>query len=130
MKPPLRSSIFPPKASYSVLAALAFVAAAFATMSLGAMLWPDPVPMTDEPPAAAREPVPAPARRRCETCGLIEAIARTEAAAGNPDFYQFSVRLPDGSLRYSTDPLPGRWQVGDRMQLLGGGRTWSALEAP
>ena len=44
---------------------------------------------------------------------------------GSAAFYEFNVRLPDGSLRQSRDPQAGTWQVGDGIQLLGGGRTWS-----
>jgi hypothetical protein len=68
----------------------------------------------------------APVRLRCETCGVIESIVRTEATGGVAASYEFAVRLPDGSLRHSSDPLRGRWQVGEGMQLIGGDRTWSA----
>lgn len=74
-----------------------------------------------------RDPaVLAPLRLRCETCGVIEGIRTIEAAGAAPASYEFAVRLPDGSLRFSSDPNRGQWQVGDGMQLLGGGRTWSA----
>lgn len=78
-------------------------------------------PMVMQPPLV----VAAPARGRCETCGIVEAIERTEAVDGQPAAWVFSVRLPDGSLRHSPDALRGRWQVGDGMQLIGGDRTWN-----
>jgi hypothetical protein len=58
------------------------------------------------------------ARLRCDTCGVIEEIRAVEGAAGAPASYVFAVRLPDGSLHQTTDPLRGRWQVGDRMMLI------------
>jgi hypothetical protein len=72
------------------------------------------------------QPLLAPLRARCETCGVIERIRPIEAIGAAPASYEFAVRLPDGSLRFSSDPNPGQWKVGDRMQLLGGERTWSA----
>jgi hypothetical protein len=68
----------------------------------------------------------APLRPRCETCGVIERIRTIEAVGAAPASYEFAVRLPDGSLRFSGDPRRGEWQVGDKMQLLGGERASSA----
>lgn len=110
----------------SVAAALLVLAVAFGLMAAVDALWPEEGPGAVE---AIVEGVPMAqpaARLRCETCGRIESITRIEASTGVPASYVFAVRLPDGSLRHSSDPLPGRWQVGDRMQLLGGGTTWSA----
>ena len=108
----------------SLLLSLAAVGAAFSVMAVGAALWSTEVEaaIVANPPAAMEQ---APLRLRCETCGVVEAITRIESATGAS--YDFAVRLPDGSLRHSTDALRGNWQVGDRMQLLGGGRNWSAL---
>jgi hypothetical protein len=57
---------------------------------------------------------------------VIENIRHSEAKDGTAAFYEFDVRLPDGSLRQSRDAQAGMWLVGERMQLLGGERTWSA----
>lgn len=67
----------------------------------------------------------APVRQRCATCGVIETIVAREGADGTTRSYEFAIRMQDGSLRHSSDTSLGRWQVGDGIQLLGGGRTWS-----
>lgn len=106
--------------------ALLAVGGAFGCYAAAQALWPDERPET---PMATEAPVPsAPPRLRCETCGVVEAIRATEAADGRPAGWTFSVRLRDGSLRYSRGLLPGSWQVGDSMQLIGGERTWSLPE--
>jgi hypothetical protein len=64
-------------------------------------------------------------RQRCTTCGVIEDIVVSEGGDGVTRSYEFAIRMQDGSLRHSSDTSPGRWQVGDGIQLLGGGRTWS-----
>lgn len=122
-RPSALSRAWGPAAS-SIVVALLAVLAAFGVVAAAQALWPD-----EEPAAAAVPPsvnlLAAPPRLRCETCGRIEAITRNAAVGDVPESYTFSVRLPDGSLRLSSDPSPGRWQVGDRMQLLGGGIAWS-----
>jgi hypothetical protein len=67
----------------------------------------------------------SPLRQRCTTCGVIENILVTEGSDGATLSYQFEIRMQDGSLRHSSDTRPGNWQVGEGIQLLGGGRTWS-----
>lgn len=74
------------------------------------------------PPLAAPA---APVRQRCTNCGVIENIVVTEGGDGAALSYEFAIRMQDGSLRHSSDTGPGSWQVGDGVQLLGGGRTWS-----
>lgn len=103
------------------------VAALFGVLAAGQAIRSAPAtPAVVEPPVVHPPLVTAPTTRlRCETCGTVEAIHRAEAAEGRPAAWVFSVRLPDGSLRHSADPLRGRWQVGDGMQLIGGGRTWN-----
>jgi hypothetical protein len=105
----------------SVLMALGAVGIVFSAMATGAALWPeDAVPAAIAPvPSVALLEVRDRARLRCPSCGVVEAIHRTEAAGGLADSYEFAVRLPDGSLRHSLDSRPGRWQVGDRMMLIG-----------
>lgn len=111
----------------SVARAVLAVGGAFCVAAAGLALWPE------EASAAApvsvslpQEAAVAPVRTRCETCGVIETIRHSEAKDGSAAFYEFNVRLPNGSLRQSRDSQAGTWQVGDGMQLLGGDRTWSA----
>lgn len=109
----------------SVAAALLVLTVAFGLMAAVDAMWPEEGPGAVEAIVQGVPMAQAGERSRCETCGRIESITRVEASASEPAAFVFAVRLPDGSLRLSSDPLPGRWQVGDRMQLLGGGITWS-----
>jgi hypothetical protein len=59
-------------------------------------------------------------RTRCEGCGFVEAIRVIDGADGQPATYGFTVRLRDGSSRTSITPDTGRWQVGDRIIVMGG----------
>ncbi|MBE7369510.1 hypothetical protein [Ramlibacter pallidus] len=114
-----------PLAVGAVVGAFGAVLAAFA-------LWPEAAPQMPSSPRATAptgtqlHPQLLPPRARCETCGVIESIRQIEAKGDAAASYEFAVRLPDGTLRYSRDPQPGRWQVGDAMQLIGGGRAWSS----
>jgi hypothetical protein len=112
-----------------VLAAALAVAALYGVVATGLALWPQDEPQALEaagPGAGLQLATEAPLRLRCETCGVVAGIRRIEAAEDGTVSYEFAVRMADGSLRHSSDALPGRWQVGDHMQLIGGGRTWSA----
>ena len=114
-------------ARHSVVMAVLAVGGAFCIVAGGLALWPQEASAAaveaSVPQAAARAPV----RLRCDTCGIIESIRHSEASEGAVAYYEFNVRLPGGALRQSRDPQAGIWQVGDRMQLLGGDRTWSAF---
>lgn len=114
-------------ARHSTVAAVLAVVTVFGAAALGLAAWPDEAPLAESTreDATPHPQLVAPLRVRCETCGVIEAIRLSEATPDAPRYWEFAVRLPDGSLRLSSDPQPGRWQVGDRMQLLGGGPTWS-----
>jgi hypothetical protein len=112
---------------HSVLTAVLAVGGTFCFVAAALAAWPEPASAAQRPEAAAPQRLAlAPARLRCETCGVIENIRHSESRDGAEAFYEFEVRLPDGSLRHSRDPQPGQWKVGERMQLLGGERTWSA----
>lgn len=115
-------------ARHSTVLAVLTVAVSFGAAATALGLWPDVVSAVPESmdPGVRAHPELAPTRLRCDTCGVIEGIRFSEAEGDVPGSYEFSVRLPDGSLRRSSDPRPGRWQVGEQMQLLGGDRTWSA----
>jgi hypothetical protein len=129
--PTITYGIAPPRAGFarhSLAVAVLAVGGTFCVAAAGLALWPEQASAasqtdTSMPQAAARAPV----RLRCDTCGVVETIRHGEAADGAAAFYEFNVRLPDGSLRQSRDSQPGVWHVGDRMQLLGGDRTWSAF---
>jgi hypothetical protein len=106
----------------SVAVAVLAVGGTFCIAAAGLAMWPQ-----QTAPAAEVEALKvAPVRLRCDTCGVIETIRHSEAKEGAEAFYEFDVRLPDGSLRHSRNPQAGAWQVGQKMQLLGGERTWSA----
>ena len=47
-------------------------------------------------------------------------MQRAPECAGQPASYVFTVRMRDGSLRAAQDAEAGSWQVGDRIQLMGG----------
>ena len=128
---PCTTSAVAPKragfARHSLAMAVLAVGGTFSIVGAGVALWPQ-----EASAAAVEASIPqvvarAPVRLRCDTCGIIESIRHSEAAEGAVAFYEFSVRLPGGSLRRSRDAQAGNWQVGDRMQLLGGDRTWSAF---
>ena len=119
---PMSDPASPRSTRRSTTVAVLAVAGSFCIAAAGLALWPEPAKA-----AAEVEPIKiAPARLRCDTCGVIETIRHSEAKDGAEAFYEFDVRLPDGSLRHSRDPQPGQWQVGQKMQLLGGDRSWSA----
>jgi len=110
----------------SALQALLAVAAVYGVVAAGLALWPEDAPAAIDlgPGAGLRAAVPALVRLRCETCGVVEAIRHVVSPTpGGAVSYEFAVRMPDGSLRRSSDTLPGRWQVGDHMQLIGGERS-------
>lgn len=108
----------------AVGASFAIVALAFALLTLNDAREREPsVPRVQLHPALV---VPeAAVRPRCTTCGVVEGILVTQGKNGAASSYEFAIRMHDGSLRHSSDSHPGRWQVGDGIQLLGGGRTWS-----
>ena len=118
-------------ARHSTPLAVGAVVGAFGAVLAAFALWPDAAPAIlsrprlISPSGTQLHPQLSPPRARCETCGVIESIRMIEAKDGAAVSYEFAVRLPDGTLRYSRDPQAGRWQVGDSMQLLGGERTWS-----
>lgn len=78
----------------------------------------DPTPELVAAPAATALAA-APARRQCEECGVVTELRRVEADGKAPASYIFFVRMSDGSRRESSAPELGRWQVGDRIILIG-----------
>jgi hypothetical protein len=93
---------------------------------------PAPVPAAARP-AAFAPPAAAPdmrATRRCDDCGVIESMQRGADCTGQPASYAFTVRMRDGSLRGGQDGPAGSWQVGDRIQLMGGSPALPASAPP
>jgi hypothetical protein len=82
------------------------------------------VPVTTAAAVDKSQPAAKP-RFRCETCGVVEGLHRTEAGDGLPATYLFTVRMRDGSSRLSSDANSGKWRIGDHIMLIGGasGRT-------
>ena len=80
---------------------------------------PDEVAM-DMGRVARTVPLPAIARQRCETCGVVESIRRIEPVGEIPGSYEFTVRLRDGTTRTSSSATATTWHTGDRVMLIGG----------
>jgi hypothetical protein len=87
---------------------------------------PSPVAM-QETQAIEPDPVEAAgdkkARARCASCSTVVAIRRIEAEGGQPEAFDFTVRLPDGTLRTRRTDTAGNWRTGERIILLGGTAT-------
>jgi hypothetical protein len=118
----------PPGGPLSLATAMAIATFASLAIAVGMLPWRTELPEAIAPPETTGseefldDQARARARMRCDTCGVIETIRHTEAAGGVPARYEFGVRMEDGSLRLSTGAEAARWQVGDRMMLLGGAR--------
>jgi hypothetical protein len=97
-----------------VAIALAAGAAALFTMQAGEAA------ATATPVDARQDATPKGGRdRRCDDCGLVQTIRRTNPASGLP-VYEFTVRMRDGSTRDSSQATRGRWIEGDRVIVIGG----------
>jgi hypothetical protein len=117
----------------SSLQSLATVLVVFgaATAAFGSQFLPREDGTPQAAAAAALSPASASAsasaqdkgRRRCDTCGTVEAIRRVEAAGDLPQAYEFTVRLRDGSSRVSRADSASNWRAGDRVMLIGGARS-------
>jgi hypothetical protein len=70
-----------------------------------------------KPPAAAAAPerfvLSGPHVLRCASCGWIE--AKRELA---PLLYEYTLRMPDGSMSVFQETLPTSWRVGERIMLI------------
>ena len=72
-----------------------------------------------KPVAAAAVPAVARPRSRCDTCAVVQSIRRLDTAAGAPESHELVLLLRDGSTHVSTSISAARWQVGDRVLLIG-----------
>jgi hypothetical protein len=70
--------------------------------------------------AAAVVPAVDGTPKRCERCGVIQALRPVSDCAGRAGSYEFTVRMHDGTLLRVENAQAGRWKVGDRIQLVGG----------
>ena len=75
------------------------------------------------PLAVAREPSP-----RCESCGIVTGIRRIEPAGGQPEAFEFTVRLRGGVMTTRRMASVGTWRSGDTIILLGGVADASAVD--
>lgn len=76
-------------------------------------------------PMAAAAPVEllAPFRRRCPSCGWIEAkreIVPDVVDPHAPKIYEYTLRMVDGSASLFQETLPTSWRLGERMMLIEG----------
>ena len=107
----------PPAVLHGLMAvAVLCVLAQSAAMTLLAPSLPDLAPVD----AQAAVPVAEHRRARCEGCGIVEAIRVIDGIDGHPATYEFTVRLKDNSVRTSVTATAARWQVGDRIIVMGG----------
>jgi len=77
------------------------------------------------PVAAGVDPAPfllsGPHELRCPTCGWIEAKRELAPLAGDPhalSIYEYTLRMPDGSMSVFQETLPTSWRVGERIMLI------------
>jgi hypothetical protein len=80
------------------------------------------MPEASAPPLAVANAAPgrdeAPARARCDGCGVIESIQHVAASGNAAATYGITVRMRDGSTRVSSDARPANWRTGDRIVLI------------
>ena len=58
---------------------------------------------------------------RCPNCGWIEAKRELAPFAGDPQplkSYEYTLRMPDGSMSVFQETLPTSWRVGERIMLI------------
>jgi hypothetical protein len=78
-----------------------------------------------EPPAAAVAPTPfflsGTHLLRCPSCGWIEAKRELAPLIANPrtlKIYEYTLRMPDGSMGVFQETLPTSWRLGERVMLI------------
>jgi hypothetical protein len=60
-------------------------------------------------------------RHHCKQCGVVVSTTHVGAAGGEPAYFEFVVRMHDGSMRTSRVANLYGWKPGDRV-MFGGGR--------
>jgi hypothetical protein len=78
-----------------------------------------------EPPAVAAPAdlffLAGPPPRHCANCGWIEAKRELPPLAGDRHaqrIYEYTLRMPDGSMSVFQETLPTSWRVGERVMLI------------
>jgi len=82
-------------------------------------------------PGAVEAPAPlllaGPHVPRCASCGWIEAKRElVPLAAADPQalsVYEYTLRMPDGSMSLFQETLPTTWRLGERVMLIEAGAT-------
>ena|SRR5438309_646711 len=76
-------------------------------------------------PAAAAAPeqffLSGPHLLRCASCGWIEAKRELAPLAADPQAlksYEYTLRMPDGSMSLFQETLPTSWRLGERLMLI------------
>jgi len=65
-------------------------------------------------------PAAAPARARCEDCGIIQSVRTVAAVGKSPALYETTVRMANGEMHVLSDENPATWHRGERIKLIGG----------
>jgi len=111
-------------------------------MGWGANVTEDADGILDPQQAIAAKSTEVYTRRKCPECGVIvsmqkmqshdEALRTTgDARAGNPEAtpgkmsgrYAITIRMSDGSIRVIDDTNPPQWRTGERLIVIGGGKS-------
>lgn len=76
-----------------------------------------------EPPAAAVVPAQGLGQDllRCPSCGWIEAKRELAPLIADPralKIYEYTLRMPDGSMSVFQETLPTSWRLGERVMLI------------
>jgi hypothetical protein len=78
-----------------------------------------------QPPAAdaalERFFLSGPPVRHCGNCGWIEAKRELPPLAGDPHamrIYEYTLRMPNGSMSVFQETLPTSWRLGERVMLI------------
>lgn len=78
-----------------------------------------------EPTQRAPVEVKAASAARCPHCGRIQSKRRLDPATVDhfdPPYYEYTVRLADGSSRQFREQTPADWRVGERLYYIDGSR--------
>ncbi|MCX7173391.1 MAG: hypothetical protein NT159_05610 [Proteobacteria bacterium] len=62
----------------------------------------------------------APAKSKCEECGVVDSNRRIASMGNSPVFYEITLRMSDGSIRVLNDAKPAALHPGEHIILIGG----------
>jgi hypothetical protein len=64
-------------------------------------------------------------RHHCKQCGVVQSTHYVNATPGEPAYFEFVVRMRDGSIRKSRVSSLYKWRAGDHVMIGGGeGNAW------